>query len=122
MFSNMKIVKMGNFVRISSVKLKNSSTIGEAITQKKIYDSKLKCHLIRAKNTITELALSNDFSYFFTLTFNTKYDRFNLSDLRFRFSRIVSNMRQNTDYDLKYLVVPEQHKNGAWHFHRLSYC
>ena len=45
---------MGNFVRISSVKLKNSSTIGEAITQKKIYDDKQKCNLIRATNNITE--------------------------------------------------------------------
>ena len=112
----MKINIMGDYVKITSIKLKTSDK-GEGITFKKINDEKLKNNLVRARTNITELALSNDFKYFFTLTFKTTYDRYNLDKLRNQFKYIVSLIRKDCNCNLIYLIVPEQHKSGAWHFH-----
>lgn len=113
MFSNLKVYKCGNFFKIISINLKTSNNI-LAKEYKINYDKKLNNNLARAKTTIQNYALSNDFKYFFTLTFNTSYDRFNLDVLKSNFRYILS---KKIKCGCKYLIVPEQHKNGAWHFH-----
>lgn len=116
MFSNLKVYKCGSFYRIISINLKTSSGIVSKI--KKIEnDKKFKNNLIRAKNNIQNIALCNDFKYFVTITFNPSYDRFNLDVLKSNFKYSLKLIRSVCSIDVKYLVVPEQHKNGAWHFH-----
>lgn len=116
MFFNLKVTYLGDYVKITSVKLKGTSERSSAFKLSKDIE-KNKSNIVRAKNTITDLALANDFCYFFTLTFNTSFDRFNLSKLREEWKKCLRLIREKYNITLKYLIVPEQHKNGAWHFH-----
>ena len=118
MFNNLKVVDLGDYVKLTATKLKTSSNI-EAKVKKDNIDNYLKLdnHLVRAKNTINDIALANDFRYFFTLTFSPKFDRFDLYQLLNKFRSHLRVMRDNSGKSIKYLIVPEQHKDGAWHFH-----
>lgn len=73
----------------------------------------------RTKNKIYDIARSNNWEWFFTFTLNKeKADRYDYGDVTLKLSKWLNNMRR-TCPDMKYLVVPEQHKDGAWHFHGL---
>jgi hypothetical protein len=89
-----------------------------------IKDTRLLCSIYRTRSLIRELALCNDWDYFFTGTFNPeKYDRFNLTTLYQAFSKFIHNLnnrRIRAGLDpIAYLLIPEPHKNGAWHIHGL---
>lgn len=79
-------------------------------------DEKLLNNLSRAKARIFELAACNSWDYFVTLTLSSEYDRENLPLYRKRFTQWVRDQRKHGQ-DIKYLLVPELHKNGAWHLH-----
>lgn len=81
-------------------------------------DEKLFNNLVRAKTTVQEYALCNKWDYFCTLTVSPeKFDRYNLKEIYKTFSKWVNNY--NRTANLKYLIIPEQHKDNAWHFHGL---
>ena len=69
----------------------------------------------RAKQKIYELARSNEWEYFLTLTFAK--DRYNYEVLTKRLSVWISNIKRDYAPDMKYIFVPELHKDGALHFH-----
>lgn len=74
----------------------------------------------RTINNIYELTRSNMWDYFITLTFDPqKVDRFNYDDCAKNVSKWLNNMKKNYAPDLRYILVPELHKNGAYHFHGL---
>jgi hypothetical protein len=76
----------------------------------------------RAKDKIYDYAMSNTFTQFATFTFDkTKVnDRYDYVELKERLTKYINNFKhKNKCKDLKYLIVPEQHKDGAWHFHGL---
>ena len=76
----------------------------------------------RARNRIFELAMCNEFSFFCTFTQDkSKRDRFDLGEFRKDFAMLVRNMNRSRPEDkkIKYLLIPEQHKDGAWHMHGL---
>jgi len=70
----------------------------------------------RARSKLRRLALANDFRYFVTLTLDPeKIDRYNGAAVTKALSTWCDNMvRRN---GLRYILVPEQHKDGAFHFH-----
>lgn len=73
----------------------------------------------RTKNKIFDIARSNKWEWFFTLTFNPdKVDSYSYDEVTYKLSKWLNNMRR-TCPDMKYLVVPEQHESGRWHFHGL---
>lgn len=76
--------------------------------------------LSRAKRTIIDYADNNDFNYFITFTFDqTKIDR---QDGRLLYEKVKSCMKYYKRFycpDLIYLLVPEQHQDGCYHFHGL---
>lgn len=75
-------------------------------------------NLRRAKKAIYDIAALNDWSYFVTLTIDKeKADRYNAKELVKPISKWLQNMVQRRA--LKYLIVPELHKDGAIHFHGL---
>jgi hypothetical protein len=83
-----------------------------------VNDKKLDCNIRRAKNTIKELVLCNDWDYFITLTLDKeKYDRYNLQKFNKDLSQYIRDLRKKYNTDIKYLLIPEQHKDGAWHMH-----
>ena len=79
----------------------------------------LRSSMGRTVNKVYYLARSNSWEWFFTLTFNPDpVDSFSYEICTEKLSKWLNNMRRNCP-DMKYLVVPEQHKSGRWHFHGL---
>lgn len=82
-------------------------------------DSSLK----RTKETVRDLAYCNDFEYFCTFTFDPKkVNSLNFESCRCTMLKWLHNQRwksKEAGKELKYLIVPEQHKSGRWHFHAL---
>lgn len=73
----------------------------------------------RARSKLRRLALSNEFVHFVTLTLDAeKIDRYNAAAVQRALSTWCSNMVQR--YGLQYILVAEQHQDGAWHFHGLT--
>lgn len=73
----------------------------------------------RSVNKIYDIARCNDWNYFFTLTFNPeKVDSFDYDLCTKKLSQWLKNMKKKSP-DMKYIVVPEKHKSGRYHFHGL---
>lgn len=70
----------------------------------------------RARAAVTDIALSNEFQYFVTLTLDkSKVDRYDGSEVTRKLNHwLDNNVRRK---GLKYILVPELHKDGALHFH-----
>lgn len=82
-------------------------------------DSGMKRSMRRTKQIVYDIAQSNDWEYFMTFTFDkAKVDRYSYDDTCSKLSNWLKNMRKISK-NLRYIVVPEQHKDGAWHFHGL---
>lgn len=70
----------------------------------------------RAMTAVRDYALCNDFGYFVTLTLDqSKIDRYDLAEI-VRAMRVWCD-NQVRRHGLKYILVPELHKDGAVHFH-----
>ena len=72
----------------------------------------------RARNAVKDLARSNSWSYFVTLTLDQeKTDRYDpVEVLKHLRHWLGNNVRRK---GLRYVLVPEHHKDGAIHFHGL---
>lgn len=76
--------------------------------------------VIRARSRVRELAMCQHWEYFVTLTLDeTKQDRFDISDYIKKLGYWIQNYNRKYGVKLQYLIIPEQHKNGAWHAHGL---
>ena len=85
-------------------------------------DERFRSSISRAKSRVFELAMCNEFTHFCTFTQDkTKRDRFDLTSFREDFAMLVRNLNRARDSErkIKYLIIPEKHKNGAWHMHGL---
>lgn len=70
----------------------------------------------RARANLRRLALANGFEYFVTLTLDPdKVDRYNGAAVTRALNQWCDNMVRR--HGLRYILVPEQHKDGAFHFH-----
>ena len=74
----------------------------------------------RSIQTIYKYAQANRWEYFVTLTFKRDVDVnvYDYSDCVKKLTKWLNNQRRKCP-DLKYLFVPEMHKDGAFHFHGL---
>lgn len=79
--------------------------------------------LQRTKSVIRDIVLCNDFELFCTFTFDPKkVDSFNLLSAWGVMSRWLHHQRNlslERGKNFKYLIIPERHKSGRWHFHAL---
>lgn len=83
-----------------------------------VNDIKLDENISRAKSTIFELALCNPWEWWCTFTLNPhKYDRFNLEQYHKEITQWLRNQGKKYNVKIKFILVPEQHKDGAWHMH-----
>lgn len=73
----------------------------------------------RTKNSVFDYALNNTWDYFVTLTFDNSFDRYNFHYLNKYTRHFFNNFKTNYCRDMKYLGLPEFHKDGAIHFHFL---
>lgn len=72
----------------------------------------------RAKQKVFDISFCNEFDYFVTWTLNEeKIDRFGPKEISKKLKTFLRNMVERND--LRYLVIPEHHKDGAIHMHAL---
>lgn len=84
-------------------------------------ETRLAQSLSRTRRRIYEIAACNNWSWFFTGTLDAeKCDRNDLNGTFKKLAQFFRDYRKTQNGDkLRYLIVPEQHKNGGWHFHGL---
>lgn len=79
--------------------------------------------LNRTKTLIRDIVLCNNFELFCTFTFDPKkVDSFSLPKCWQKMSSWINHQRDNSKVKGKeffYLIIPEQHVSGRWHFHAL---
>ena len=77
----------------------------------------------RSRQAIYDISRSYTWEWFLTFTFSPdSVDRYNYDDVSALMSAWLKKMRK-LNRDMRYIVVPEQHKDGAYHFHGLfSLC
>lgn len=70
----------------------------------------------RARAKLRRLALANEFEWFVTLTLSPdEVDRYDAAAIMKKVNRWLDNMVRRKG--LRYVLVPERHKDGAFHFH-----
>ena len=70
----------------------------------------------RARAKLRRLALANSFDYFVTLTLSPEeVDRYDPKAIMSRVNRWLDNMVRR--HSLRYILVPEEHEKGGYHFH-----
>lgn len=108
----MKSCRLPGFEEIGIIKTGKRNSAGNT--------KKLEASLSRTKSRVTELALCNPWEYFVTLTLSPeKYNRNDLPTFKKNLSKFLNNLRFRYGWAIKYLLIPEQHKDGAWHMHGL---
>lgn len=86
-----------------------------------IHDAEInRISLSRTKRNIREIALCNDFTYFATLTVNSKHcNRFSLQECQNKLKYLIHERIRRKNKHFKYIFITEKHKDGAYHFHGL---
>lgn len=81
---------------------------------------KVKDNQLKTKEKIYDIANSNEWNYFITLTYSAdKCDRYSFQETSKKVRQFMNNYRKRKDSTLKYLLVHEMHKDGAFHYHGL---
>lgn len=81
-------------------------------------EARCACNVSRARTAVFELSACNPWEQFATLTLDpAKYDRHDLGKWRKDFAQWVRNFNRLHHSCVKYLLIPEKHKDGAWHMH-----
>lgn len=79
--------------------------------------------LNRTKSLVKDIIICNNFELFCTFTFNPdKINSFSFNRCKSAMTTWLHHQRdlsREKGVDFKYLVIPEQHKSGRWHFHAL---
>lgn len=83
-------------------------------------EGKFQSALSRARNTCREYCLCNPWEYFVTLTFDKEKvpDRYDLAGLVKELMQHIQNLNKQ-GYNIRYVLVPEFHDDGAVHLHGL---
>lgn len=92
----------------------------DLLTEEEKKNHSLYVSMNRSRDMIYQYALSNNWDFFFTLTFDpVKVDSFDYDLCLSKIRTWFNNLHKRQAPSLKYLCVPEQHKSGRWHFHAL---
>ena len=83
--------------------------------EKKQNDFRLEESLSRTRRRLVDLALCNRWSHFCTFTFAD--NRYDYVECKRRLTQFFNNYKKRVSSDFRYLVVPECHQDGAFHFH-----
>ena len=119
---NLKMIKAGEYERYKYFELAcivpdNGGNTGKR-GQAKDREESIRRAMHRAKEKIYGYVIANDWQYWATQTFNREVvDRYNLDEIVKRYNQKLYNLKKRSYPELKWLVVPELHKDGAWHLH-----
>jgi len=88
--------------------------------EKEENSQKLDNNISRAKSTVLQIALCNEWQLFATLTLNPqKYDRSDLKKFHKDLKEFIKYQGRKHNTKITYVLVPEHHKDGSWHMHGL---
>lgn len=80
------------------------------------HETRLRQSLSRSRSAVRDYILSNEWQYFVTLTVRKEVvNRYSLSDILALIRPFLHELGRNKGF--KYMIVPERHKDGAYHFH-----
>ena len=116
MFSDLSFTLAGNQLRVCISKRGFSCglSLGASVGNDLRFDN----NVYRARRTVRDLCLCNPFDLFGTFTLDeSKRDRFDLAEFKRTFSAWIKAYNRYHGCDIKYVLIPERHKNGAWHMH-----
>lgn len=83
------------------------------------FDHVRETSMKRTRSKVYNYAKCNDWEWFVTFTFNSeKVDRYDYDSCTKKLTNWFDRLRRFSP-GLSYVVVPEHHKDGAWHFHGL---
>lgn len=111
----------GEVIRHEVGELIENPFTGKVERMKEFYDihRSEKVSKSRSIRAIYDIARSNCWEWFFTFTFSPeRVDRYSFEDCTKKFSKWLNNQKKIAP-DMMYIVVPELHKDGAYHFHGL---
>jgi len=88
-----------------------------------VNELKLDNNISRVKSKLYEYALCNPWDWFITFTLDpAKYDRHDLERYHKELSQWLRDYsKRKCNNQLKFLLVPERHKDDAWHIHGFLY-
>ena len=116
-----KIFNYGIAQNFSKPKVKNenitikSKTIRDIIS---LHKHSVITSQLRAKKMVYDLARCNEWEYFITFTFNPdKINSFDYDETSKAMSKWIKNNKYRHAPDMRYVIVPELHKSGRYHFH-----
>ena len=115
------VTQIGDMYRVSLVPRACLDGVPNA-TERNPNNAKTKESLCRARNKIIELAYCNEWTYFFTATFDPKKvgDRSNKKETLAKLVKWLQNKGRTSG--IKYLLIPELHSDGiGLHAHGLLY-
>lgn len=75
--------------------------------------------LTRAKKNIYEISKANKWDLFVTITVADQDRRYDLDEVKKMVHKKINKLRERKNLTFGYLLIPEQHKDGAWHLHGL---
>lgn len=114
-----RLEKYGNTYRLIGMNVRREPR--QFNENKRTSDERFQSNLIRARSRIRELGLCNEWEWFATFTLcEGKQDRFDLAGWVKDFGNWIQNYKRKFSCtEFAYLIIPEQHKSGAWHAHGL---
>lgn len=102
--------------RLGEAERKPKQAPGPREAGKKSEGADMERSMRRARAKLRRLALANHFEYFVTLTLAPeKIDRYDPAAVTKALGRWADNMVRR--HGLRYILVPERHQDGAFHFH-----
>lgn len=126
---NKQVITYKNAIKIDKNKKRKNKNIDFELSENEIekkYLHSMFTSCNRSKNELYKIARCNQWDYFATFTFNRNVvERTDYEKLLKKITKWFNNIKNRKCPDLKYCLVPEQHKkvesNGlrAWHFHAL---
>lgn len=119
---NLKIITAGDFLRYKAYDKpltipSNFGNRGER-GKSKNPEKSLRESVSRARQKIHGYIMANYWEYWATQTFNGQViNRYDLDDIVKRYGQKLRDLKRRKYPTLQWLIVPEQHKDKAWHFH-----
>lgn len=120
------VKKYGRYYRLTNHKTLRKKGWEEVFLEEirppnKQNEEKLENNIVRARSKIFELGMCNKWDWMINATLDEKkYDRSDLEKYHKDLSRWIRNQRAKYNQEIKFLLVPELHKDGVnWHIHGL---
>jgi hypothetical protein len=122
-FYNLKIKEYSNGEKVSilySDSIEYGQHVSRGVRGYSISPQRsLKASLKRTKQSIIDLSKNNSWEWFVTITLDKeKIDRYNYDEISKKLSKKLNNLKRVAP-NMSYMIVPELHEDGAYHFHGL---